>query len=176
MPGSRIYTVPAIRRAPPHPQAVMPGRHARPTSRGLYVIYAQAVQNVCPVESTAPYEVDDELEAMEQKERGEREEKEAEIIRRLQELGKQDAEKKTEQRVPDDFDWKKGTKRLSQMSAAHSRQVYIEWVEATAKYNPENLVSQPRTTLGTSSLPKAPPVSQPKVLPICPRLFKRALG
>jgi hypothetical protein len=46
-------------------------------------------------------EIDDELGAMEQEERREREEKEAEVTRgRLQELEKQDAEKKTEQRVP----------------------------------------------------------------------------
>jgi charged multivesicular body protein 7 len=48
-------------------------------------------------------EIDDELGAMEQEERREREEKEAEVTRgRLQELEKPDAEKKTEQRVPDD--------------------------------------------------------------------------
>ena len=29
------------------------GRYARLTSLGLYVMYAQAVQSVCPVESTA---------------------------------------------------------------------------------------------------------------------------
>jgi charged multivesicular body protein 7 len=47
-------------------------------------------------------EIDDELGAMEQEERREREEKQAEVTRRrLQELEKQDAEKKTEQRVPD---------------------------------------------------------------------------
>lgn len=47
-------------------------------------------------------EIDDELEAMEQEEGREREEKDAEVTRRrLQELEKQDAEKKTEQRVPD---------------------------------------------------------------------------
>jgi len=47
-------------------------------------------------------EIDDGLEAMEQEERKEREEREAEVTGRgLQELEKQDAEKKTEQRVPD---------------------------------------------------------------------------
>lgn len=49
--------------------------------------------------------IDGELEATEQVERREREEKEAEVTRRrLQELEKQDAEKKTEQRVPDGFE------------------------------------------------------------------------
>jgi hypothetical protein len=28
------------------------GRHARPASLGMYVMYAQAVRSVCPVEST----------------------------------------------------------------------------------------------------------------------------
>jgi charged multivesicular body protein 7 len=46
--------------------------------------------------------IDDELEAMEQEERKEREDTEAEVTRRrLQELEKQIAEKKMEQRVPD---------------------------------------------------------------------------
>jgi hypothetical protein len=42
---SEIYTVLGIR-------ARHTGRHARPTSLGLYVMYAQAVQSVRPVEST----------------------------------------------------------------------------------------------------------------------------
>jgi charged multivesicular body protein 7 len=66
-------------------------------------------------------EIDDELEAMEQEERRDREEREAEATRkRLQELEKQDADKKlTEDKQTDvsaNSQLEENTKRLSQMS------------------------------------------------------------